>query len=273
MSIANRFIPLLDRPSLRFLLGGAAHMYVRWTRRENVKFRYNDNWTSDDGTGVIVDSSLNLHSFSFYSDVTSDVFLWDYQPQAGDVIVDVGAGIGTETLTLAKGDDSLQVMSIEAHPRTFACLQQAVHMNNLKNVNCLNVAAAEEEGTLLISEELSHLSNHVSKSNRSGTEVPARRLDTVLREFGIDKVGFLKMNIEGAEVDALKGLGALLAETRNVAISCHDFKYEETNNPFFKTKEKVSEILRESGFELKTRESDSRRYVRDTVYGKRIGVQ
>ena len=54
-------------------------------------------------------------------------FLWGYQPRKGDVIMDVGAGVGEEALMFSRevGEHG-RVICVEAHPRTYRCLEKLV---------------------------------------------------------------------------------------------------------------------------------------------------
>jgi hypothetical protein len=52
--------------------------------------------------------------------LTQHNFFWGYRPRAGDTILDIGAGLGEETLTFSRAvGDQGQVICVEAHPRTF----------------------------------------------------------------------------------------------------------------------------------------------------------
>jgi hypothetical protein len=51
-------------------------------------------------------------------------------------------------------------------------------------------------------------------------------LDALLSRLGIERVDFLKMNIEGAELKALEGFRHGLARTLNLAVACHDGRAE-----------------------------------------------
>ena len=74
------------------------------------------------------------------------------------------------------------------------------------------------------------LSNRLTNSATSDSnlvEVPLTTLDVILRAAGNPRVALLKMNIEGAEADALAGLSPDAA-IDNYCISCHDFKGPST---------------------------------------------
>jgi len=191
-----------------------------------------------------------------------DLFVHDYTPQPGDVVFDVGAGNGAEALLFSRLGPSGRVVSIEAHPRTYARLVDLCRANRLDNVTALQLAVSDAEGNVVLSDGAHHLQNKVVASDADGVGVRARRLDTIAAELGIERLDLLKMNIEGEEVRALEGMGALLGATSHVCISCHDF----LGMP---TKAAVLALLEDHGFDVVTRDDAPEPWTRDYVYGTR----
>jgi hypothetical protein len=83
----------------------------------------------------------------------------------------------------------------------------------------------------------------------------------------ITHIDLLKVNIEGAEVAALRGLGPLLAKTRYLCIACHDFLADEGGPETLRTKAAVCELLIGHGFDVQTRDDAPDPWTRDCVYG------
>jgi FkbM family methyltransferase len=193
-----------------------------------------------------------------------EVFLYGYVPRPGDNVFDVGAGIGAETLLFSRlVGPSGRVVSLEAHPRTYERLAQLCAVNRLGNVIPLQVAAADLDGELTLSDGEHYLQNTVVGAHVGGVKVPARRIESIARELDVRAIDFLKMNIEGFEQPALRGAGSLLARTRHVCISCHDFLG-------MATKEAVRDLLVEHGFDVRTREDAPEAWKRDYLYGERV---
>jgi len=94
--------------------------------------------------------------------------------------------------------------------------------------------------------------------------------DRLCSQVGIDRIDYLKMNIEGAERFALPGCREALARTRYVTVAAHDFRADRGEGEEFRTLEFVREFLMDSGFELTMRE-DPRYYVPYHVHGVRRG--
>jgi FkbM family methyltransferase len=197
-----------------------------------------------------------------------DTFLWEYTPRAGDTVFDVGAGTGAETLLFSRlVGTSGRVVSLEAHPRTYDRLARLCEENGLANVTPLQVAAADEDGEATISDLDHYLQNTVVGAGGDGIRVRARRLDELARELGIASVDLLKMNIEGAERLAIRGLDGIVASVRHVCIGCHDFLADGGGPEEMRTKELVRAYLEGHGFTVTSRDDAPDPWTRDYLYG------
>ena len=164
-----------------------------------------------------------------------------------------------------------QVYAIEPHPFSFAALEKFNERNRLTNVTtinraCVNVSANLEIETLPVWE-----SNYVRSGPASPTSFAVRgvRFDDLCSERKIERIDFLKMNIEGAERTALPGCRRALDRTRYVCIAAHDFRAARGEGEEFRTLNFVREFLTDCGFKLTTRDGDPRYYVPYHVHGKR----
>ena len=184
--------------------------------------------------------------------------------------MDVGAGLGAESLLFSQlvGPQG-RVIAVEAHPHTYELLTGTVAANQLENVECRHVAVSDRVGMTRITSQSSemHQLNRLVKSGE-GVDVPTQRIDALLREAGVSEVNFLKMNIEGAEVDALRGAAETLRHTRNICVGCHDFLAEESGDDAYRTSHAVDQILADAGFEV-SRRTDKRSWVSCYLYGRR----
>jgi FkbM family methyltransferase len=139
----------------------------------------------------------------------------------GMVFFDVGANLGQYTLLAAQCvGTSGQVHSFEPNSRMFAELKYNVELNGFSRICTLNnIAILNNEGTARLSvyepgaEVYASLgTQHRGKTPIIGHEsVDTITLDTYIGEKGIDHVDLIKMDIEGAELFALKGAVELLS--------------------------------------------------------------
>jgi len=148
--------------------------------------------------------------------------------------------VGKYTIPMAKivGENGL-VIAIEAHPKNYKCLVENVRLNNLKNVVALNMATWSEERKLklFIGDSSGHHSLKMD-FRRGFILIQARALDDVLRELGVSKVDCIKIDVEGAELETLKGLRKTLREYRPIIIA--EVRKENVD--------KVKEFLQEQGY-------------------------
>ena len=146
----------------------------------------------------------------------STLFIRNYL-SAGDTVWDVGANIGYFTLEFARAvGPSGKVLSFEPHPEIFKVLQRNVCRNKYQNINLHNVACGSEPGQTKLFFSTENEGNHkiIENSNSNNfalTEVVT--LSSFLNEYS---PSLIKMDIEGAELLALQGLGQ--ENLKNLAI-------------------------------------------------------
>jgi FkbM family methyltransferase len=260
----------LDRPGRRALLIVPGSIWVSATYRAPAVVYWRDGtWIHHYRRAKIPHAELGRAAPpSVLTAEASELFLHEYTPRAGDIVFDIGAGIGAEALLFSRlVGDSGRVVSAEAHPRTFERLARLCEVNGLTNVTPLQLAVADTDGTVTISDTDQYLQNTMLGGN--GIEVSAKRIDTIAAELGISQIDLLKMNIEGAERAALQGTGDLLAATRHVCISCHDFLADSGGPDELRTKTFVIRFLTHHGFDITTRDDAAEPWTRDYVYGAR----
>lgn len=201
-----------------------------------------------------------------------DYWFYLYKPKAGDVIVDIGAGRGEDVFAFSRAvGASGRVFAIEPHPTSFRVLEKFCLLNHLDNVTPLNYACADRPLHLQIETLPVWESNYIRSGESSATSHPVEGVtfDSLEARYGIRRIDFLKMNIEGAERSALPGCRKALERTRFVCIAAHDFRAERGEGEHFRTLGLVREFLEQAGFELTTRHDDPRYYVPYHVHGSR----
>jgi methyltransferase FkbM-like protein len=101
-----------------------------------------------------------------------------------------------------------------------------------------------------------------------GIPVPATTIDAIHRNLRLGQVQFLKMNIEGAERFAIRGMTETLSQTEVLCISCHDFLAAVTGDDALRTKNTVKQFFQDNGFHIVERlDLGLPPYVRDQVWG------
>lgn len=191
-----------------------------------------------------------------------------YMPKHGDIVIDIGAGVGEEAIIFSSLVGSAgKVFAIEAHPKTFKALQYLVKSNNLYNVIISNVALSDKAGTVSIEDTDNSLGNSILEISKGNTfTIQSETLDEFVERNNIQTIDFLKMNVEGAEQLIVKGMEKSLKRIKHLAISCHDFRFLQGESEFFKTKKIIVDFLTDNSFKITTQNS-SESMVDDYVYG------
>jgi FkbM family methyltransferase len=139
-------------------------------------------------------------------------------PEQGDVVLDLGAYLGDSAVIFSRlVGPTGHVYSFEALPSQFAKLEK-----NLARFDCGNATACFN-AAWNSNEELLMCENRASSAVGCGTiPVPGVRIDDFVRERGIERVDFIKMDIEGAEQEALEGCERTIREfTPKLALSAY----------------------------------------------------
>jgi FkbM family methyltransferase len=164
------------------------------------------------------------------------------------IFVDIGAHVGKYTVQVARQlqNGRGKVISIEAHPENYRILVKNIKLNNLTNVIALNVACWFENGKVKLYQD----SESTTTAAYSAVEtfqgdyvtVDAKKLDNILKEFKIDMVSFMKLDVEEAEFEVLCGAEQLLRRNKNLKII-----FESHTQTM---KEKCKSILEQYGYTL-----------------------
>lgn len=125
----------------------------------------------------------------------------------GDIVLDLGANIGIFTRYALKNGASL-VYSIEPDINNYTCL-----CNNVYNSNCVTINKAiyinNDTSTLIRKTSsgghvLSNINMEYNLSDMIDTiDVESITFDTLISDYDISHINFLKMDIEGSEIDVI----------------------------------------------------------------------
>lgn len=163
-------------------------------------------------------------------------------------VVELGANIGYYTMQECSARKLKRVVAIEPNPQSFEILKQNVDLNHCHNVTLHNIAISDSNSTLPF--YISKHSNICSITPRTDYErvidVPVQTLDQLVKTENIDKVDMIRMDIEGHEICALRGMTETLNRDKPwICMEYHAPMISDDEREFF-----VS-TLEQSGYELK----------------------
>jgi FkbM family methyltransferase len=152
-----------------------------------------------------------------------------FTPKEGDTVIDIGAHIGRYTITSSKQvGNSGKVVAIEADPDNFQLLKRNIALNNLTNVLPLNYAVFSTRTRMKLYEQSASAKyNSLMLARAAKTEnyveVNADTLDSILKLNEVNQVNWIKIDVEGAEFEVLKGsTKTLSSENVSLFIEIHN---------------------------------------------------
>ena len=131
----------------------------------------------------------------------------------GHIFYDIGANAGFFTLLGARCvGSSGRVIAVEPLPRNIEMLEKHLAINNISNVRIVEKAISDFVGTARFTVE-GHSTSKISAEGQAVVEVTT--LDTIMEELGTPP-NLMKVDIEGAEIELLKGARKVLEQFRPV---------------------------------------------------------
>jgi FkbM family methyltransferase len=273
MSALFRTAALLDRLGARALVAKGVNLaYARRIPGLDCSVDAQGRWVNAQPEASVVSPIIHTTPYADYRAWVLDHWCHQATPGPGDTVIDVGAGVGEETVVFSHlVGPTGRVIAIEAHPGTFRCLEETIRRSGLTNVTALQVAVGASEGVVRMAASDNYLINSIiADAGRSDTvEVPLTTLDLLAEKLGIERVKLIKMNIEGAETDAIRGMGKLAPRIDNAIVSCHDFLSDRGDDESLRTREDCRALLEAQGFAVSQRLGHAEDWVRDNLYGLR----
>src|ERR687890_320032 len=188
---------------------------------------------------MLLKISVPKYDYKFYCRINREdlVFMTNHEddiiehftPKQGDIVVDIGAHMGRYTIIASKrvGTNG-KVVAIEAHPGNFEMLNRNIKLNQLANVISLNYAVYSKETKIklyLPEEESGYTIYNTIMTNRAGTEdkfvdVNAQTVDYLLElnQIKEELINWIKIDVEGAEFEVLKGATNVLSKSKDIAL-------------------------------------------------------
>lgn len=198
------------------------------------------------------DEKVIAHSFDH------DIFFTgvpEYRPREGDTILDVGAHIGTFSLLGATKAPNIRVHAIEASRDTFNLLRINVALNHSGGITAHQIALADRKGTIDLFHATGNWGHSVVKEMSSSSEtVPCNTMTDFLAENRIERVAFIKFNVEGAEFPILLGTSVDILRKFDTMLVLYHCDLWEKN-----TERDLMEHLGRSGFHCVVRERTEER--------------
>lgn len=226
---------LLDRPSFNVSFKNGCY-HVRTADNRQMRFRRNPYLAFYQVTaGYLRDSAWPLTE--------------------GMSVIDAGACDGEFALYSSRCVGRTgRVLALEPDPASFRCLRETFDLNGgvPPNVELLPVGLWKHTSELAFSGGL-HLASQLLEAADDTTghsrsiSIPVLSLPDLVSRYGLTRLDFVKMDIEGAEIEAIEGAGSVLSILKpRFAIASY---HRRNGRP---TADKLEQMFRESGYDSTT---------------------
>jgi FkbM family methyltransferase len=140
----------------------------------------------------------------------------------GMTVVDVGANVGYMALLSARCvGPTGRVLAIEPDAANAQLLAENIARNGYQNITVCQCAVGSEPGTATLYRSAWNMGNHRLNAGAAGqaiadqaVQVEVETVDRLVRNNGISRVDFVKMDVEGYEPGVLAGMRETLARDR-----------------------------------------------------------
>jgi FkbM family methyltransferase len=171
----------------------------------------------------------------------------------GSRVIDVGANIGIYALPWAASGTDVTVHCFEPNPVARSRLARNVALNRLAARIRMHAEALSDHAgtaTLYASDDMSSLNQGVytGAGRAVPTEVPLARLDEVLGIEG-PPVSFMKIDVQGHELEVLRGAEAVISRHRPALILEHEDDLYLSASEANQRKTQLAELLSRLGYE------------------------
>ena len=193
---------------------------------------------------------MNKNYSNFALSVSTEPNIFDFIKKTlkpGQTYVDIGCYIGFYALHSAKlvGAEG-KVIAIDANPENIEIVKKNVEINKISNLAAYNFAITDKDGYSDFYLTKLSAANSLQKRELFPTiakiKIQTSTLDTLDSLKSIDEIDLLKIDIEGSEVDCLKGARHVLEKTRNIIVECHSTQNKHRVEKFLQKNFSVKEL-------------------------------
>lgn len=180
--------------------------------------------------------------------ILSDVLM---EISSDDVFYDIGANVGLYSCMVGVAASDCDVLCFEPHPNNMRSLKENMEENSL-TAEYFSLALANENSTLKLSSDNAEagFGRHSldTKDSSSTVAVDVRQLDSLRSDNKLPIPTVVKIDVEGAELEVIKGALDTFSNSRCRVIYCE--VHPERMKSFGGNYDELRDCLRNLGFEI-----------------------
>jgi FkbM family methyltransferase len=150
----------------------------------------------------------------------TEAFIKNYA--AGDVFFDIGAHFGYySAIAAVLNNGSGQIFAFEPRPMNANFFRKHMKINNFRNVTLIEAAVGESDRDVRF--DTGHGSATGYVSSKGDLKVNQVSIDRMVRGGTLPPPGFIKIDVEGGEIEVLKGSKEVISNSRpKMIIATHN---------------------------------------------------
>lgn len=178
----------------------------------------------------IFDKGIERRIYNYGTYEAGTLWCFDFFIKPGDVVIDAGANIGLTSIYASKLTGSKGVIyGFEPLNSTFEILCKNISINRIKNIVPSQIALSNYNGKGKIYPNI-HINRGAASFNSNQVEqipieVEVKTLNSWVKENNIFKIDFIKIDVEGSELELLKGASELFQHNPKPTI-CVEYSEE-----------------------------------------------
>lgn len=149
-----------------------------------------------------------------------------------NIILDIGANIGSTSLFYASLNSKARILAFEPYPDTVKKLVDNIQRNEFKNIRVYGIGLGEKSSKQIIAEYDEHnsgMNRIVVTTSAPHALVQIDTLDSRMKELNIDKIDFIKIDVEGYEYFVLEGGKQIITQSKPTMLIEVDDNYLRAN--------------------------------------------
>jgi FkbM family methyltransferase len=201
-----------------------------------------EDFFEQDKIRIAYTSKKGLQLFGLAKDITYDSMVSGEfrEPHFKDLVdlllkenyncLDLGANFGSHAMLMATKCKRGRIFAFEPQSLVFQCLTLNVYLNNFLNITPINMAVGFGTGNLVSMEQIRADVEEVNSgfSRLVDSQGFHKAITLAIDDLVLPRISFIKMDIQGSELQAFQGMKALLMRDRPIVF----FEVEEVHLTF-----------------------------------------
>jgi len=167
-------------------------------------------WIASSGSGFIRGD---------YESYKTEAFLNNFS--SGSIFFDIGSHIGYYSSIAAVINNGMgSIFAFEPRPMNIKFFRKHMKINNFQNVTLIEAAVGATDGFVQFDEKHGSATGFVSQDGN--IRVRQVSIDRMVKEGQLPVPGFIKIDVEGGEIEVLKGLKFVVTSARpKILVATH----------------------------------------------------